>query len=151
MTWALGTWARGTWATGTWFGDALPAAEVYWPGTKIPRSKHKEMQRAALARYLIAERERLEDERKEQERIPKVEKKKIAGRVFRKIVSAGILPVSQADAAKQAFIDAQVTFANFIGLVEQIVYDTTFTEAKAQAAIKAWMDEEDEILLLLSA
>lgn len=128
--------------------EAAPA-EVNWPGTTIPRSQFKAMQRAALARALAAAREERERAAEGPKPVKKAAKKE-ARRIIRRLADDGLLsdrslralerPISQA-------VSGAVSFTEMMRQFEQIMADF---ETRNQA-VNAQYDDEATAILLLAA
>ncbi|MQX28999.1 hypothetical protein [Sinorhizobium meliloti] len=131
----------GSAATLTYTSSRQP--EVNWPGTNIPRSKFREMQRAALARYLHDERERLqkEDEKPAQRKV-----KRAIARVIRRIEGEGLLTSDQIHEAAPAIKQAITSNVSIPAILDQLrLSELTFI------AEQSLLDDEAAAILLLAA
>ncbi|ASQ10219.1 hypothetical protein CDO22_08615 [Sinorhizobium meliloti] len=131
----------GSAATLTYTSSRQP--EVNWPGTNIPRSKFREMQRAALARYLHDERERLqkEDEKPAQRKV-----KRAVARVIRRIEGEGLLTSDQIHEAAPAIKQAITSNVSIPAILDQLrLSELTFI------AEQSLLDDEAAAILLLAA
>lgn len=139
---------------GYWFEDyaegdgqsVAPPAEVNWPGTTIPRSQFKAMQRAALVRAL-AEARREREETPEPQPVKKATRK-AARRVLRGMAADGLLSpdaLSQAERPLAQAIAGTVSFADMMQQFEAIMSDI---EARYMAMADQYEDEAVALLLM---
>lgn len=120
-------------------------AEVNWPGTTIPRSEFKAMQRAALARALA-------EARREEEARPKPVKKatrKAARRVLRVMASDGLLSLDALSQAERPLAQAIAGAVSFADMMQQ--FDAIMTDIEARYIAMADQYEEEAVALLLMA
>lgn len=125
---------------------AVVVPEVNWPGTTIPRSLFKAMQRAALARALA-------EAKREQEEAPQPVKKatrKAARRVLRVMAADGLLSNASLSRAEKPLAQAIAGTISFQDLMSQ--FDAMLQEMEAwQQAIADQYEDEAISLLLLAA
>jgi hypothetical protein len=139
---------EGYWVEGYAEGDegaAVAPAEVNWPGTSIPRSQFKAMQRAALARALANARAE-EAERPEQ---VKKATRKAARRVLRVMAADGLLPPSALSQAERPLAQAIAGTVSFQELMAE--FDAMLARIEAQDQATNDLYEQDAIALLLMA
>lgn len=119
-------------------------AEVNWPGTSIPRSQFKAMQRAALARALA-------EARRKQEEAPEPAKKatrKAARRVLRVMAADGLLSNASLSRAEKPLAQAIAGTISFQDLMSQFDAMLQEMEARQQAIADQYEDEAIALLLL---
>lgn len=135
-------------ATLTYAPSSSSQPEVNWPGTNIPRSRFKEMQRAALSQYLQDERERLQGEagREEAERPTQRKVKRAVARVIRRIEGEGLLTSAQTHEAAPAIKQAITSNVSIRAIMDQLrLSELTFI------AEQQLLDDEAAAILLLAA
>lgn len=143
---------EGYWVEGYAEGDGgqseAPPAEVNWPGTTIPRSQFKAMQRAALARAL-AEARREREETPEPQPVKKATRK-AARRVLRIMAADGLLSSEALSGAEKPLAQAIAGTLSFQDLMSQ--FDAMLQEMEArQQAIDGQYEDEAIALLLMAA
>lgn len=138
-----GYWVEG-YAEGD--GSASPgvAAEVNWPGTTIPRSRFKAMQREALARAL-AEARREQQEEPEQKPAKKATRK-AARRVLRVVAADGLLSGDLLSQAEKPLAQAISGVISLQDLMQQ--FDAMLLEMEARQIAAQYEDEAIALLLL---
>ena len=117
-----------------------PPAEVNWPGTSIPASRFKQMQRDSLAQYLADERARIAAEAT-QKANPSVRKvKEATDRVVKRIASDGLLTSAQIAEARPIIremmqgpnlADIEAEFALLVAIMERAAMQAADDEAAA--------------------
>ena len=122
-------------------------AEVNWPGTTIPRSQFKAMQRAALARALAEARRERQETLKPQP--AKKATRKAARRVLRVMAADGLLSPSALSGAERPLAQAIAGTISFQDLIQQ--FDAMLLEMEARLRSVDDQYEDEAVSLLLMA